>query len=167
MIPLLLVAIPVLLFVRGRRAAAWGLGFSALFLIVLVLALYLPGLPLYLRAMRGEPAAQYQYARWTETQCERIGAIILWPCEPNVLGGYRWLERAAAQDYPPAVYLVGVRLKHGIHVPRPQGWTGPGGNVFSQPERGQAMIDRAVNELGFGPAPDEQTYYWQVYRRGY
>jgi hypothetical protein len=38
---------------------------------------------------------------------------------------YAWLEKAAAQDYPPAVWLVGVRLKYGLHVPRPPNWNGP------------------------------------------
>jgi TPR repeat protein len=81
------------------------------------------------------------------------------------LGGYTWLAKAAAQDYPPAVWLVGVRLKYGILVPMPKDWNGPGGNVFPQPERGQQMIDHAVNDLGFKPTTNEESYYFQHYRR--
>jgi hypothetical protein len=91
--------------------------------------------------------------------------MILWPCEPDVLGGFAWLEAAATQDYPPAAYLVGVRLKHGEHVPRPPDWKGPSGNHFPQPEKGQELIDRAL-KLGFVPPPgDEASYYMRAYRR--
>src|SRR5437588_251958 len=85
------------------------------------------------RPHRGDPAAQYELARWTENHCERLGSIILWPCQPDVLSRFAWLEKAAAQDYPPAVYLVGVRLMHGEHIPKPPDWTGPAGNHFPQP----------------------------------
>jgi TPR repeat protein len=116
-------------------------------------------------AHRGDPEAQYKLARWTENHCEQLGSVILWPCEPDVLGGFAWLEKAAAQDYPPAVYLVGVRLKHGEHVPRPPDWKGPAGNHFPHPEKGQELIDRAL-KLGFVPPPgDEVSYYMRVYRR--
>jgi TPR repeat protein len=100
----------------------------------------------------------YGLARWTENHNERIGEFILWPFEPDVLGGYAWLEKAAAKNYPPAVYAVGVRLKHGIHVPRPPGWNGPAGNRFPQPQRGQALIDRAL-QLGYRPLVEEQQFY--------
>jgi hypothetical protein len=61
------------------------------------------------------------------------------------------------------LYALGVRLKHGIHVPRPANWTGPSGNVFEQPDLGQSYIDKAF-ELGYKPKVDEESYYWQVYR---
>jgi hypothetical protein len=82
-----------------------------------------------------------------------------------VLGGYAWLEKAAAVDYPPAVYAKGVRLKFGQHVPRPADWEEPpGGNVFPQPERGQALIDKAIR-LGYQPTIDEDYFYWRQYRK--
>jgi TPR repeat protein len=117
------------------------------------------------QANRGDPVAQYELARWTENHCEQLGSVILWPCEPDVLGGFAWLEKAAAQDYPPAVYLLGVRIKYGEHVPKPPDWNGSAGNAFPQPEKGQKMIDRAL-QLGFKPPPgDEVSYYMRVYRR--
>jgi|GEM_PF-6721667 len=163
--PLLLLTIPLLCLVRGRRAFYIGASISVGLFALLFLWVYVPGWILMSQAHRGDPAAQYELARWTENHCERLGSVILWPCEPDVLGGFAWLEKAAAQDYPPAVYLVGVRLKHGEHVPKPPDWNGPGGNHFPQPERGQKMIDLAL-DLGFRPPPgDEVSYYMRVYRR--
>jgi len=164
--PLLLIGVPLLLLFKSRRAAKIGAICSACALGLLLLIVYVPGWWLYAKAVRGDAAAQYRYAQWTENHSEQVGSIILWPFEPDVLGGYEWLEKAAAQDYPAAVWLLGVRLKHGMHVPEPAGWTGPAGNVFPQPERGQAMIDRAVNQLGYKPPASEDAFYWQHYRRG-
>jgi len=118
-----------------------------------------------IKANRGDAVSQYELARWTENHCSQISVVILWPSQSDVLGGYEWLEKAAQQDYPPALWMVGIRLKYGIHVPRPLNWKGPAGNVFPQPERGQQMIDRAI-ELGFEPPRiDEEGYYYQVYRK--
>jgi hypothetical protein len=164
--PLLLIGVPILFSLKSRRAATVAAICSACLLGVFLLMIYVPGWWLYAKAERGNPVAQYRYAQWLENHSEQVGAVILWPIEPDVLGGYHWLEKAAAQDYPPAVWLVGVRLKEGMHVPEPPDWQGPGGNVFRQPERGQAMIDRAVNELGYKPQTDEASFYWQRYRRG-
>jgi TPR repeat protein len=163
--PLLLVGIPLLLLARGRKPFLLAASISGCIFALLFLWVYVPGWILMFQANNGDPAVQYDLARWTENHCEQLGSLILWPCEPDVLGGFAWLEKAAAQDYPPAVYLVGVRLKHGEHVPKPLDWTGPAGNVFPQPERGQKMIDRAL-QLGFRPPPgDEVSYYMRVYRR--
>ena len=164
--PLLLIGVPLLLLFKSRRAATWGAVVSVCLLALLLLSVYIPGWRLHAKAAKGDPVAQYEYAQWLENHSEQLGAIILWPSEPDVLGGYAWLEKAAAQNYPPAVWLVGVRVKEGTFVPEPPGWTGPGGNVFPQPERGQAMIDRAVNQLGYRPPASEDTFYFQHYRRG-
>ena len=164
--PLLLVGVPLVMLLKSRRAAKIAAVGSAGALGVFLLSVYVSGWWLYSKTAKGDPAAQYRYAQWRENHSERIGSVVLWPVEADVLGGYGWLEKAAAQDYPPAVWLVGVRLKHGVHVPRPPGWTGPGGNVFEQPELGQAMIDRAVNQLGYRPPAGEDEVYWQHYRRG-
>ena len=163
--PLLLLAIPLFCLARGRKAFVIGLSISFALLGLIVLWVYVPGWILMARAYGGEAEAQYKLAQWTENHCKQLGNVILWPCQADVLGGFAWLEKAAAQDYPPAVYLVGVRLKYGTHVPKPPGWDGPGGNWFPQPERGQKLIDRAL-ELGFQPPPgDERSVYWR-YRRG-
>jgi TPR repeat protein len=115
------------------------------------------------RASSGDPASQYELARWHENYCDAIQAWIVWQCETDVRSGYVWLEKAADQDYPPAVYMLGVRLKYGEHVPRPAGWNGPEGNWFPQPERGQELIDRAIR-LGFRPYRDERIVYMRIFR---
>ena len=163
-LPVLLVGVPLLFWSKGRSAFRGAAAASASLFAALVLYVYAPGWVLTLRANAGEAEAQYELGRWTENHCEQIGRFILWPCESDVLGGYAWLEKSAAQDYPPALYALGVRLKYGEHVPQPPGWTGPGGNVFKQPERGQQYIDRAL-ALGFRPSEEEQYYYWRVYRK--
>jgi hypothetical protein len=161
----LLVGVPLFAFLtEGRRAFVLATIGSILVLVSLLLWAYVPGLVLRVKAGRGDSAAMFELARWTENHNEALGSLILWPFGSDVLGGYDWLEKAAARDYPPALWLVGVRLKHGIHVPQPAGWKGAGGNVFPQPERGQKLIDRA-KELGYHPPADEEGYYWQHYRR--
>jgi hypothetical protein len=162
--PLLLIGVPLLFAFRGRRPFWIAMCVSATLLLAMLLAVYVPGWALRSKAYAGDAAAQYELARWTENHSEQIGSVILWPASPDVLGGYRWLEKSAAQDYPPALYAIGVRLKHGVHVPRPPNWTGPAGNVFPQPERGQRHIDRAL-ELGYRPVVEEELFYWHVYRK--
>ncbi|MCM3872066.1 MAG: hypothetical protein ND895_15395 [Pyrinomonadaceae bacterium] len=137
---------------------------SASLVVILFLAVYAPSWVLTVKANAGDANAQYELARWTENHCEQIGEFVLWPCQADVLGGYAWLEKSAGQEYPPALYAVGVRLKYGEHVPQPPEWSGPGGNVFPQPERGQKKIDRAL-ALGFHPPVEEEYFYWRVYRR--
>jgi hypothetical protein len=160
---LLLVAIPLLCLAKGKRLFFLGLGGSALFVLAMILPIYIPGWMLSARAHGGDPVAQYELARWHENHCEAIQQLFFWPCEPDVRAGYRWLEQAAAHDYPPALYALGVRLKYGDFVPRPENWTGPGGNVFPQPERGQPLIDRALR-LGYKPEVPERLFYFTVFR---
>lgn len=159
--PLMFVGVPLLFLVKGRMTFVVAMGVSTCLLLLLILSVYVPGW--VLMAKSEDPAAQYELARWKETHCEQLGEVILWPCEPDLLGGYALLEKAAGRNYLPALWLVGVRLKYGIHVPEPPGWTGPGGNHFPQPERGQKLIDRAI-ALGFRLPPDEENYYGLVYR---
>ncbi len=149
---------------RGKKPF-WKATVACVVLVMLiVLAVYGPGWLLWARASNGDPASQYEYARWTENHSEQINAVLLWPAFPDVLGGYRWLQKSADQEYPPALFAIGVRLKYGIHVPQPADWNGPGGNVFPQPDRGQHFIDRA-HELGYKEPTDEESFYWQHYRR--
>lgn len=160
--PLMLIGIPLLFALKGRRPFLIAAGVSASLLLAIFLSVFVPGWILRIRA-DGNPAAMYELARWTENHDAKLGQLILWPVSPDVLGGYRWLEKAAEKEYPPAVYAVGVRLKYGQFVPRPPDWKGPGGNVFEQPEAGQKMIDKAL-ELGYKPKSDEEYFYWREYR---
>ena len=168
--PLVLPVIFIVLLVRGARrgrasvSRAFGIVFSLLALVTL--PFYVPGWWLMWRARDGDAPTLYRLAKWHEMHCERVGALILWPCQPDVLTGFACLERAAKKDFPPALYAVGVRLKHGEHVPEPPNWNGPGGNVFPQPERGQPLIDKAL-QLGYKPIVEEDLFYWHVYRELY
>lgn len=165
MLPLLLVAVPLLCLPLGKKSFQRAVVGSILVLVLVLLTFYVPGWILMVRARGGDPDVQYELARWHENHCEAIQQWLIWPCEPDVLAGYAWLDKAAQQDYPPAVYTLGVRLKYGQHVPRPENWTGPGGNVFPQPVRGQTLIDRAL-ELGYEPSTPEEVHYMRVYRAG-
>lgn len=162
----LLIGVPVLFIPFRRRVAIWAGSGSATILLALFLWVYVPGWLLMQKADRGDPVAMYELARWTENHDEHIGMFIPWPVVPDVLGGYACLERSAALNYPPAIYAIGVRLKYGEHVPRPDDWTGADGNYFPQPNRGQVYIDRAIH-LGFRPTGDEKTFYWKQYRVRY
>jgi hypothetical protein len=162
-LPLLLVSVPLLCLARGKKSFRVAFAGSLSVLILVLLPFYVPGWILMVKARSGNPETQYELARWHENHCEAIQEWLLWLCEPDVLTGYAWLEKAAQQDYPPAVYTLGVRLKYGYHVPRPADWTGPDGNVFPQPARGQALIDRAL-QLGYKPQTTEELHYMKVYR---
>ncbi len=164
------VVIPVLIFValvysalKGRKAFGATCIVVLALLTIIISVLTVPGTILKGQAIRGNPRAQYKYAKWCENQSDRINGVILWPSAPDVESGYNWLERAAKQDYPPALYALGVRLKYGDFVPKPFKWEGPDGNVFSQPKRGQPYIDRAL-KLGYKPLVEERIFYWQVFR---
>jgi hypothetical protein len=174
----LLVGAPLVAWAMNRRAGLVAGGVSAALVGLVVLPVYINGWRLEATAGPDRPELLYEYARWQENHCSNIQSFLFWPCDTDVVGGFRTLQRAAEAGHPKSTWLVGVRLKHGIHVPKPDGWDGPGGNVFKQPERGQRMIDRAVDELGFEPpvgdqpvdgtridAPDSgPQYYWRVYR---
>jgi TPR repeat protein len=149
---------------RGKRTFLRAIAIVFGITSVIALPFYIPGWWFMLRGLRDNGAAMYQLARWHENHCEKIGALILWPCTPNVEAGYRALEVAAAAGHTPAIYALGVRLKYGDHVPKPPGWTGPGGNVFDQPERGQPLIDQAL-QAGFTPTVEERLFYSQVFRK--
>jgi hypothetical protein len=164
LLPAALILIPAAFFIKsrpaGRNAGLMAVGI----LILILLRTFLPGGVLLVRATFGSLTAQYEFARWRENYSEELGDLILWPCEPDVLGGFASLTAAAEKGYAPAIYAVGVRLKHGDFVPRPENWSGPGGNVFPQPELGQRYIDRAMR-LGYRPKIAEEQFYWHEYRR--
>lgn len=168
-LPLLLPAIFLVVLiwgmVRGKRAFIRAVTLVVTITALVTLPFYLPGWWLMLRAWRGDAQAMYELARWHENHCERIQALILWPCSPDVEAGYQSLERSAQAGYPAAMYALGVRLKYGEFVPMPADWSGPGGNVFPQPLKGKEWIDRALRAGFYPPSLDEETYYFQVFRR--
>lgn len=149
---------------RGKRAFLRALAVVTAVVTVVLLPFYLPGWWLIVRDSPDDGASFYRLARWHENHCEKIGAIMLWPCLPDVTAGYLALERSAAMGYTPAIYALGVRLKYGDFVPEPPGWTGAKGNVFPQPGRGQALIDRALR-AGYTPQCEERLFYWQEFRK--
>lgn len=135
----------------------------AVVIIGILSIFYIPGIYYFMKASSGVPSDQYRYARWLENHSDAINQWILWPVEPKVLEGYHWIDRAAESGYTPAIYIKGIRLKYGEHVPMPPNWNGAGGNVFPQPDVGQPFIDQAL-KLGFKPSVAEDSYYWRVYR---
>lgn len=161
--PTMLLLVPLLCLAKGRQAFIRAGVVSARLLLAVFLYVYLPGWIYTIRAAAGDRAGMYELARWTESHDEQIGQFILWPIRPDVLGGYAILEKAADQGYPPAIYALGVRLKHGDFVPQPAYWDGPAGNHFPQPERGQLLIDQALKS-GYHPVIDEQQFYFGEYR---
>ena len=161
---ILLLAVPFVLGIYGRKKACKiAIVCSSGIVAAIVLYVYLPGWLLMAKATRGDASAQYELAKWHENHSESIGTVLLWPARPNVMKGYYWLAKAAEQENPPALYALGVRLKYGIHVPKPDGWKGPAGNHFPQPAQGQAYINRAI-ELGYQPIGAEKDFYWHVFR---
>jgi hypothetical protein len=165
LLPLLIAGVLIYGAKGGWRRFLKTLTGSALVVGLVLAPFFVPGLILKSKAEEGDAKAQYRFARWLENTPESIGSIILWPFAPEVLEGYAWLEKSANGGFLAAIYVQGVRLKHGIHVPKPTGWTGPSGNVFPQPEIGRALIEKALSH-GFKPssADSEASYYWQVYR---
>lgn len=161
----LLIVIPLLCRPWGRKPFIRATAVSAALVLLLLLWIYVPGWILMVRVKFGNPGAMYDLALWTERHDEEIGQFMLWPFGSDKIGSYVWLEKAARLDYPPALYAFGWRLKYGVGVPRPVDWTGPGGNVFDQPERGQLFIDRAL-ELGFKPSVPEREFFAEEYWKG-
>ena len=136
-----------------------------LFLLLVFSITYVPGALLERSAASGDPEAQYDYARWLENHGEGLNSVILWPSSPDIQGGYNWLRKSAEQEFPEAMFALGVRLKYGQHVPDGDGkFGGTGGNVFEYPDLGQQYIDRA-HALGYKEPVTEQTFYWRHYRR--
>ena len=153
---------------KGKKALVVTSGCVCGFFFLFLSSHFVPGWLLRAKANNGDVAAQYRYARWLENHSEKINEFLLWPSSPQVLEGYAWIDRAAEAGHLPSIYMKGIRLKYGEHVPRPQEWNGPSGNHFTQPELGQRYIDEALGK-GFKPLTDveEEYYYWHVYRGMY
>jgi hypothetical protein len=162
LVPILLAGIPLLCGLRGRKAFLTGAVASMLVVSTLILMVFIPGWVLQRKAGNGDPEAMYELARWSENHVGELQAVLPWPGSPDTTGGFPWLEKAAARGYPPAVCL-GVRLKYGDFVPMPRE-SGTSSNQSHQPERGQTLIDRAL-ELGYKPTIDERRFYWAQFRR--
>jgi len=165
LIPLLLVIVLIVASMKGRKVFFRSAVVVASFIIFILSFFYIPGVLLYFRATQNDLDAQYKYARWLENNPEDINEVMFWPINPNVLEGYFWIDKAADQGHLPSLYIKGVRLKYGDHVPQPEDWDGPGGNHFPQPARGQKCIDEAI-EKGFRPVKnlEEEFYYTHLYR---
>ncbi len=164
-VPVLLIGVPLLCLMVSKRAALIAAIFSFFSFAVIIVPVYVNGLRMQARAETGDAESAFEYARWLENHSGRINRVILWPfSRPDVEKGYEWVERAAEEGHPEAMYALGVRLKYGLFVPKPKGWMGPTGNVFPQPERGQEWIDRAIKG-GYQPTIQEDWYYWQVFRK--
>ena len=138
---------------------------TVIFLIIILISrVYITGAYYSIRANNGDPVYLYELARWHECYCEDIQRFILWPCSNDHLTGYSFLEKSAEQDYPIALYALGLRLKKGNYVPVPDGGFGPSYPHYgrAQPIRGQKLINKAL-ELGYIPTVTEGAFYRRVY----
>jgi hypothetical protein len=110
-LPIVFIVLLIRWAIRGKRAFVRAATIVVAIVAVVALPFYIPGWWPMVHISRVNGAALYQLARWHENHCQSVGALILWPCSPDVEAGYRVLERAAAAGYPPAIYALGVRLK--------------------------------------------------------
>jgi TPR repeat protein len=153
-----LVVLPVTCSFRSRRNGIIAALFSGGALSLILLSIFLPGAWLAWQANRVDLSAMYRYAQWLDNHNSRLAQILLWAPDGDTARSLHWLQKAADQDFVPAIYVVGVRFKNGCGVPRPENWTGPGGNVFAQPEIGQPLIDKAIR-MGYVPRYDDENAF--------
>ena len=151
---LFLILLPWLKFRKPPKTVPTRIKLSICFYLVIPALVYVYGLGCYVAIADKNPATMYRYSKWAESCNEWINKIVIWPFVDDDLAGYSWLERAAELNYPPALYCLGWRLKTGRCVPKPEGWKGPSGNAFPQPEKGQPLIDRAL-QAGFVPSDQD------------
>lgn len=164
-ITVLLVGIPFLCAFRGFKAFILSLATSVTLIFLIVIPFYCDGMKLQRLAQAGNVRAQYELARWYEGHCSAINQWVIWPCRPDVQSGYEHLEKAASQDLPIALYTLGVRLQHGIHIPLSAGPSK--GKRYWEVIRGLELMDRAI-DLGFQPPNmSEWEFYLSIYRGKY
>ena len=143
----------------GRHAFLITTALEALLFSLVVLSVYGRVIPLVYRArVHSEPAAQYELARWYSNN------LIARHTRPDVTSSFEWLGAAAAGNYPPAMYALGVMYKYGIFVPSQPGSRTGGGNVHPDPAKGQRLIDASI-AAGYVPAVPEDAFYNAVFRR--
>jgi hypothetical protein len=145
LVPILLIITPLALWkFFNEKIALVALAFECIVVVLFFLSVYVPGWRLMAKAEGGDPRAQYELARWHSNHDRKIGEVFLWPGKPNATVVYAWLEKSAAQNYPPALYVLGVLLKGEV------GYEGP------QPERGRKLIDEALKR---GFCPQSENFY--------
>lgn len=166
LITIALPVVPLVLLVCGARRKAWKAAVVSLVYIGLVFgSVFIPGWYLLSRAKAGDPRYQFRAARWCETYVEVLQNFVLWWASSDVEGGLAWLEKAAKQNYPPAVYALGVHLEYGPVNPEYSTMT------ISLEEwkqrrqvRSMELISRAI-ELGYVRTTKDEFYYQLVFRR--
>src|SRR5438034_6101619 len=94
----LLIAVPALALMKGKKAFLLALAGSIIVVLVVILPVYVSGWLLAAKAHQGDPVAQYELARWYATHCEKMQEFLLVPCQSDSLMEYSWLEKAASQD---------------------------------------------------------------------
>lgn len=163
-IPVLLIVIPMIFLSKGKKPFLKASCVSIAIFLILILRVYVPGWLLMYKADRGDAIAQYELSRWYATHNQSINEWMLWPYDSEVttMHSFTWLEKSAEQQYPIALYALGVHYKCGFGVPEPIGWDGPSGNVFPQPVKGQKLIDLAI-KLNYKPKVREELFIRTVY----
>ena len=164
-ITFILVIIPVcVLFTKQYKMVGQVLLVEGVVVWFILAVIYIPGGILWFKAaVNNDAKAQYELSRWESTHIGKTNSIFLIYTNRETHNDFTWLEKSANNGYIPAIYALGVRYKYGEHVPEPENWGGPGGNVFSQPEKGQPLIDKAI-KLGYKPTISEEYFYYGEYR---
>ena len=141
---------------------------QSVLLAIIFLFVYLPGyIYMYEAHYKNDPKSQYELSRWYENHADKINSIIMIPflkAECDVKKGFEWLNRSADNEYPEAIYALGIMYKYGIFVPDPSG-RNTGGNYFPQPEKGQQLIDKAI-QAGYKPNVKEEDFYYLHFMTG-
>lgn len=134
------------------------------FLLSFLLGLTLTVLPLLLTicaamihfagASLGIPYSQFQLARTLDSGFDRWSAIALVPEVRFEELSWAYLDLAANNSYPEALYARGARLKRDVFLPV---------KVQASTERGQSDMDKAIS-LGYKPKVDPKLYHFYIFR---
>jgi hypothetical protein len=156
------VTLPLQGLAKGKRAFVAATITSFTVALILLLRAYATGRALMRTpGRRGGPGRAGALAREPRRGGPGVAPLTLRAL--TRLTDHAWLEKTARQDYPAAVYPLGVRLNYDEHVRQPEGWTGPGSHRFPRPERGRRLSDRARG-LVCRPQTEEALHYRNVYR---
>ncbi len=132
-----------LLIAWGWRVGGGLLALEILAVTVAFLIIHVPKWKLEHRAQKGDPTAQFELSRWYAAKGFHNYDSTQWaPC-------FHWLALSAGQDYPPALYSLGIIYKYGNFASSPSGQLEVPAKQ-RQLAKGQALIDKAL-VLGFKP----------------
>jgi TPR repeat protein len=142
------------IFTRKRIAKVWIGLLGVAWWLLPVIPVYVVGYRLEVRAVAGDPAAQFEYARWLENHVDTLhNRTLLWLADYDFRQSVPWLEAAAKNGHAEALYALGVRHKYAECLP-------PG----TEPLDGETLVKKSI-ERGYRPNTPERQYYWLRFRK--